>query len=183
MASIPAEAYELFASGDISAGELLELENFSELLEKSAAMPQVSPTTALAGLAALTAASPVLSHMGAAVDQSLTGAMNNIRFRRDLERTVEVNPQLGSADDPNLRMAFKTLQTSNPEYAKDPLIAGTILDMVMSNRMDPHDPASAPRFDPSLLSEIRKNRGKTIETPAMLPLVGRATQTAIDSLE
>ena len=69
-----------------------------------------------------------------------------------------MNPQLGSPNDPNLRMAFKTLRSVNPEYSKDPLIAGTILDMVMTNRMDPDDPTSAPRFDPALLQSIQSKQ-------------------------
>ena len=69
-------------------------------------------------------------------------------------------------------MAFKTLRSTNPEYSKDPLIAGTIVDMVMTNRMDPDDPSSAPRFDPALLQQIQ-NKGKNPALEAATAAGGR----------
>lgn len=157
---VPAEAYELFAAGEISAQELQELEKFAESLDKTAAVPPMSATQMMAGLGGLTLAAPALAYVGSQVPKTLQGAVNSMRFEGGLRKAVEVNPQLGSVDDPNLRMAYKTIQTTNPEYAKDPLIAGTILDMVMNNRMDPNDPSSAPRFEPTLLSEIQKGMAK-----------------------
>lgn len=156
---VPAEAYKLYAAGDISAAELQELEKFAEFLEKNAALGVSGITPATIGaLGGLAVAAPTLSYLGSAVPSSLQSTVNSMRFESGLNRTLKVNPHLGSPKDPNLRMAYKTLQTTNPEYAKDPLIAGTILDMVMSNRMDPNDPSSAPRFDPALLSEIQKGK-------------------------
>ena len=174
---VPAEAYELFAAGEISAQELHELEKFAEALEKTAALGGMSAGQTAAALGGLALAVPTLSYVGNAVPRSLQGAVNSMRFEGGLRKTLEVNPQLGSADDPNLRMAYKTIQTTNPEYAKDPLIAGTILDMVMNNRMDPNDPASAPRFEPTLLSEIQKGKAKDIDTTSAM---GSAAKSALD---
>lgn len=175
---VPAEAYELFAAGEISARELEGLEKFAESLEKGAAMPGgVTPGQAAAALGGLAIAAPTLAYVGNQVPQTLQSAVNSMRFEGGLRKTLEVNPQLGSADDPNLRMAYKTIQTTNPEYAKDPLIAGTILDMVMNNRMDPNDPASAPRFEPTLLSEIQKGKAKDIDTSSTM---GSAAKSALD---
>lgn len=173
---VPAEAYELFAAGEISAQELQELEKFAESLEKTAFDLAKAPQAA-AALGGLALAVPTLSYVGNKVPRSLQGAVNSMRFEGGLRKTLEVNPQLGSADDPNLRMAYKTIQTTNPEYAKDPLIAGTILDMVMNNRMDPNDPASAPRFEPTLLSEIQKGQAKDIDTTSTL---GSAAKSALE---
>jgi hypothetical protein len=176
---IPDHAYVLFAQGDISEQELLELEKFAESLEKTGSMasmfghaPAAAPTMfgpggagrTAAALGGLALAAPTLAYMGTKVPKTLQGAVNSMRFESGLSRAIEVNPQLGSVKDPNLRMAYKTLQTTNPEYAKDPLIAGTILDMVMANRMDPNDPSSAPRFDPTLLNEIQKSAPRTPDT-------------------
>jgi hypothetical protein len=158
---VPAEAYAAFARGEISKDELLGLEKFASDLNKSAASPSAmfSPAGA-AALGGLAVAAPTLAYAGSKVPQAIQGTLGAMTFNRDLKRVVEVNPQLGDPDDPNLRMAFKTLRSVNPEYSKDPLIAGTVLDMVMTNRMDPDDPSSAPRFDPALLQSIQ-NKGKT----------------------
>lgn len=195
---VPARAYELFANGDISGEELLELEKFAEALDKQAAKgkslterlrdavpryvePQAPPgmfsnpaRTALA-LGGLALAAPALAYAGSKIPNTLQAGVNRLRFERDLNRAIEVNPSIGDSDDPDLRMAYKTLQTTNPDYAKDPLIAGTILDMVMRNRIDPEDPSSAPRFDPAILSEIQRNRRQTGDTSGpVAQALGRA---------
>jgi hypothetical protein len=156
---VPAEAYAAFARGEISEDDLQGLEKFASDLSKSAASSMFSPAGA-AALGGLAIAAPTLAYAGSKVPQAIQGTLGAMTFNRDLNRVVEVNPQLGSADDPNLRMAFKTLRSVNPEHSKDPLIAGTILDMVMTNRMDPDDPSSAPRFDPALIQSIQ-NKGKS----------------------
>jgi hypothetical protein len=161
---VPAEAYTAFARGEISESELLDLEKLASDLNKQAGI-SITPGTA-AGLAGLTVAAPMLAYAGAQIPQTIEGGLQAITFNRDLRRVVQVNPQLGNPSDPNLRMAFKTLRTTNPEYAADPLIAGTILDMVMTNRMNPDDPTSAPRFDPALLQSIqgRKTTARDVAT-------------------
>lgn len=174
---VPAEAYEMFASGQISADELSELEKFAESLEKTAVNLFSEPGRAAATLGGIALAAPALAYAGQKVPQTLQAGINNMRFESGLRKAVETNPSLGSVDDPNLRMAYKTLQTTNPEYAKDPLIAGTILDMVMANRMDPNDPTSAPRFDPSILNDIQKSKQKT---PDLGQTMGHAARSALD---
>lgn len=169
--AVPAEAYELYAQGEITEQELLELEKFASDLEKTAL--DYGKLGLMAGGMAL--AAPTLAYAANKVPNTLQGMANSMRFESGLNKALEVNPQLGSAKDPNLRMAYKTLQTTNPEYAKDPLIAGTILDMVMSNRMDPDDPSSAPRFDPTLLNEIQKSKTKS---PDMTSTMGQAAIAA-----
>lgn len=170
--AVPAEAYELYAQGEITDQEMHELEKFAADLEKTAV--DYGRLGLMAGGMAL--AAPTLTYAANKVPQTLQGMANSIRFESGLNKAIEVNPQLGSAKDPNLRMAYKTLQTTNPEYAKDPLIAGTILDMVMSNRMDPDDPSSAPRFDPTLLNEIQKSAPKS---PDMTNAMGNTAMKAI----
>ena len=159
---VPPAAYAAYARGEISEAELLGLEKTASELNKSAATGfdplSVRGAATLGGLAL---AAPALTYAGAAVPKAIDSTMGALTFNRDLRRVVEVNPQLGDASDPNLRMAFKTLRSVNPDYSKDPLIAGTILDMVMTNRMDPDDPTSAPRFDPALLQSIQLRGGKS----------------------
>lgn len=165
--AVPAEAYELYAQGEITDQEMHELEKFAADLEKTAV--DYGKLGLITGGMAL--AAPTLAYAANKVPKTLQGMANSMRFESGLNKALEVNPQLGSAKDPNLRMAYKTLQTTNPEYAKDPLIAGTILDMVMSNRMDPDDPSSAPRFDPALLNEIQKSAPRS---PDMTQTMGQA---------
>jgi hypothetical protein len=153
---VPAEAYAAFARGEISGEQLRDLEKVASDLNKQAGI-NITPGNA-AGLAGLAVAAPMLAYAGSHVPQAIENGLQAITFNRDLRRVVQVNPQLGSTDDPNLRMAFKTLRTTNPEYAADPLIAGTILDMVMTNRMNPDDPSSAPRFDPALLQSLQSKK-------------------------
>lgn len=187
---VPAEAYELFAAGEISAGELADLEKFAESLEKNAGfldtlqkLTTKEPTmierlpAAAAAVGGLTLAAPALAYAGSQVPKTIQSTLNSMRFNSGLRKTLEMNPHLGSEDDPNIRMAYKTIQTTNPEYAKDPLIAGTILDMVMNNRMDPNDPSSPPRFEPGLLNDIQKSRDKT---PDASSAIGSGARAALE---
>lgn len=177
---VPAEAYAAFARGEISEDELLGLEKFASDLNKTASKADLFSLRGAGALAGLTAAAPTIMYAGAAVPKTIQGGLNAMTFNRDLNRVVEVNPQLGSADDPNLRMAFKTLRSVNPDYSKDPLIAGTVLDMVMTNRMDPDDPTSAPRFDPALLQSIQ-GKGTSLEQAAGIE-GGKATMSPLASM-
>jgi|SaaInlStandDraft_6_1057023.scaffolds.fasta_scaffold00043_10 hypothetical protein len=154
--SVPADAYAAYARGEISQDELAELEKFADALNKEAGAPMGGLSTAQLG--GLMLAAPTAVWAGSKIPQALDNTLSAMTFNRDYNRMLKVNPQLGAPDDPNLRMAFKTLRSTNPSYSKDPLIAGTILDMVMTNRMDPDDPSSAPRFDPALLQQLQ-NRG------------------------
>jgi hypothetical protein len=153
---VPAAAYAAYARGEITEEDLRSLEKTAAALNKSAGAPGGLTAGNIAALGGLALAAPTLAYAGAQVPQAIEGTLGAMTFNRDLRRVVEVNPQLGSPDDPNLRMAFKTLRSTNPEYSKDPLIAGTILDMVMTNRMNPDDPTSAPRYDPALLQSIQQ---------------------------
>ena len=145
--NVPSEAYEAFSSGEITREELTELEKFAEYLSKEA-----SPT--FGQMAGLAIAAPSLAYLGSKIPEAIESARNNASFNSDFNRILKVNPSLGSSQDPNLQMAYKTLRTLSPTYAKDPLLAGTILGNVMHNRTDPDDPSSPPRFDPALVNEI-----------------------------
>lgn len=156
---VPAEAYMAFARGEISEGELQGLEKMAQSMNKTA-LNLTAPSAA--SLGGFVLAAPTLAYAGAEVPQAIDATLGAMTFNRDLKRVLDVNPHLGSPDDPNLRMAFKTLRSMNPEYSKDPLIAGTILDMVMTNRMDPDDPTSPPRFDPALLQSIQNKKPTSV---------------------
>ena len=171
---VPGEAYEAYGRGEISRDELEELEKFAEALNgKVAAAAKTTaglfsdPGRAMKVLGGMALAAPTLAYVGSKVPQGLQGAMSAATFDRDFNKVLKVNPQLGGADDPNLRMAYKTLRTLNPGYSKDPLVAGTILDNVMQNRMDPNDPSSPPRYEVSLANELARASASTAEGKAL----------------
>jgi hypothetical protein len=161
--SVPAEAYAAYARGEISQEELSGLEKFADALNKEAAVGGGSVLSNPVALGGLMLAAPTLAYAGAKMPEAIDRGLGAMTFNRDFNRMLQVNPQLGSPDDPNLRMAFKTLRSTNPDYSKDPLIAGTIIDMVMTNRMDPDDPSSAPRFDPALLQQLQTKGGNPLD--------------------
>lgn len=165
---VPAEAYAAYARGEITRKDLDDLEKYASGLNKSAAVT-VKPTE-LGGagtLAALALAAPALTYLGASVPKAMDSAIDAVTFERDLKRVLEVNPQIGSPRDENVRRAYRTIRMMNPDYAKDPLVAGTLLDMVLSNRMDPDNPKSAPRFDPALLQSIQSRNRGAVDIAAM----------------
>jgi len=163
---VPAEAYQAFSRGEISQEELVELEKFAEDLAEKVAFFGKDPGRNAAMLGGMALAAPGLAYVGAKGPELAERALSSMTFNRDFNRVLSVNPQLGDAEDPNLRMAFKTLRTLNPTYSKDPLIAGTILDGVMQNRMDPDDPSSPPRYDPALVGELVTGASKMPLTAA-----------------
>lgn len=165
---VPAAAYAAYARGEITERELRDLEKYASHLNKEGGI-SVDPLhpKGVATLAGLALAAPALTYVGAGVPKTIDSALDRLTFERDLRKVLAVHPQLGSIRDENLRRAYKTLRTMNAEYARDPLIAGTLLDMVMTNRMDPDDPKSPPRFDPALLQSIQDKRRGAIDVAAM----------------
>jgi len=66
--------------------------------------------------------------------QSVIGAINQ---RRNFSSMMESNPDLESVrgEDPKFfNQAFKSLRKANPDYASDPLIAGTMMRRMVDNR-------------------------------------------------
>jgi hypothetical protein len=165
---VPAAAYAAYARGEITKEELQDLEKYASHLNKQGSV-SIDPTrlSDAATLAGLALAAPALTYLGAGVPKTIDSALDRLTFERDLRKVLAVHPQLGSIRDENLRRAYKTLRTMNAEYARDPLIAGTLLDMVMTNRMNPDDPKSPPRFDPALLQSIQEKRRGPIDVASM----------------
>ena len=107
------------------------------------------------------------------------------QVRQDLQRILEVHPEIGRPEDPRVQMAYNSLVKLNPEYAEDPLIAGPLLKQIVDSRMDPTNPMSNPIVDPGIakgLSEARKavREGKPRNTfgDAMGTSLGQGVQMA-----
>lgn len=67
-------------------------------------------------------------------------------FERDLKNLIAHYPELSHADPKVLRAAYTSLRKLNPEFAKDPLVGGSLVQALLRNV--PHDnPRGMPRFD------------------------------------
>lgn len=56
--------------------------------------------------------------------------------RRDFKAMLEHNPQLADAhaqDPKGFNQLYSTLRTMNPEFARDPLVAGSYMDRMVQN--------------------------------------------------
>ena len=109
----------------------------------------------LVGGAAL---APVISGLvGKGIDKMME--RSPAQRQRDLQRILEIHPDIGRPEDPRVQLAYQSLVRLNPTYAEDPLIAGPLLKQIVESRMDPTNPMSAPYVDPGMaknLSEARK---------------------------
>jgi hypothetical protein len=148
MSSIPSSAYRQFAEGKLTREDLEELEKMASVLKD----PDLRRTLAVIGASTLMA--PALTALGAGAVNKTMSAMDKLTMRRDLRKILAVHPSLGEPEDPHVIMAYQTLRTLNPEYAKDPLIAGPLLQQMLQSRMIPGDPRSAPRMDPGVAGQL-----------------------------
>ena len=170
---VPAEAYQQFADGDISPDDLEHLEDFADAMKKEAfTLPSwltadPGKTLAIAGAGAL--ALPSLGYIGGTAAEGVGSAGSALTFNRDLKRVLKVNPVIsrtwGSHKDPNVRLAYKSVRTLNPKFAKDPLIAGQLLKTVLSDRIDYSDPSSAPVMTMGTAQDLIKARKDWGATP------------------
>jgi hypothetical protein len=155
MTRIPSSAYRKYAEGKLTQDELEDLEKMAGAL----ADPEFRRTLAVIG--ATTLMTPALTAIGAGAVNKSMSAMDKITMRRDLRRILAIHPYLGDPEDPHIVMAYQSLRTLNPEYAKDPLIAGPLLQQMLQSRMIPGDPRSAPRMDPGVAGQLVTARGKS----------------------
>jgi len=74
---------------------------------------------------------------GTAGGMALSAAKDKIDKARSYRGMLEDNPQLQNADPNIVQKAFNTLHRFNPEFAKDPLVAGTFVQNVVDQeRLD-----------------------------------------------
>jgi hypothetical protein len=148
MPTVPSSVYRKYAEGSVTEEEVRELEKWASALSD----PDLKRT--LAVIAATTVMTPALTALGAGAVNKTMSAMDKLTMRRDLRRILEIHPSLGDMNDPHVMMAYQTLRALNPDYAKDPLIAGPLLQQMLHSRMIPGDPRSAPRMDPGVAAQL-----------------------------
>jgi hypothetical protein len=160
MINVPSQAYKVMAQGHISKQEMAGLEKFADALNKVSALPLRSalsfPTvpsavgTTLMVAGALSAAE-LLSHAAA---NGMRAAQDKLTYRRDLNRVLDVSPEI-KTDYPerDIHLAYQSMRTLNPTFAKDPLVGATLLQQILRNR-DISDPSKPPRMDLGVAREL-----------------------------
>lgn len=80
-------------------------------------------------IAKMTAAFTGGSVAAATLGSELTGGYQKLRGaitkKRNFHRMMKENPDLQHLDDKQVQLAFNTIQRFNPDFAGDPLVAGT----------------------------------------------------------
>jgi hypothetical protein len=108
--------------------------------------------TALAIMGGATAA-PILGHLAMRGIDSLS-RKSAAQIQQDLQRILQVHPDIGKINDPRVQMAYQTLLKLNPAYAEDPLIAGPLLKQIVENRLNPMNPSSGSYIDPGVALKL-----------------------------
>jgi len=147
---VPDEAYVAHSRGEISDEEFQGLQKFASLLgepSKEAASPNMENIQqGLLHGASIAAGSAGILGTGALVGKGVSSLHNRLTYRRDLNRVLDVHPDIGENYSPrDVNLAFSSLRSMNPDMANDPLIGGNLLSQILRNR-DITDPSKAPRF-------------------------------------
>lgn len=137
-AMVPLDAYKGIYAGDTNEESIRSLQTLAVALEKDAsfmeglkgALPDKRTMGMMAGSALL---APVLAAGGRGVAKGISNIHDKLTFNRDLRNITELNPNL-DPEDKYTQMAYKSMRTLNPVYAKDPLIANTLLTNIMRER-------------------------------------------------
>lgn len=144
--NLPDDIYVALARGEITPEEVDHLEGFSGHLKEAAFSipPSVRDDMIRTALNAgmLTASAGGLALAG----KGLATAASALTFNRDLKAILEVHPDLKEYSEKDLKLAYTSIRTLNPEFAKDPLVGGQLLGQILRNR-SPDNPKAAPRVD------------------------------------
>lgn len=151
MIEVPAEAYKQAGLGEITPEELAELEEFADLLSKTADWKEVAKKYAPH---ATVMAAPVV---GLGATHTLRKAHDKLTYRGDLRKIQEVYPDIAQHDKKHIDLAYQSLRRLNPKFARDPLVGGTLLRTVLRNR-EFDNPKGAPRMDLSMAKELANVR-------------------------
>lgn len=156
MTAVPAHIYQLQARGEISQETVADLEKFASVLNEKQASGFASFGAGLAHGIGATAATAVVGVGGA---MAMGAAIDKLTFKRDLANVLKVNAHLKQEfPAQEIETAFRSIRSMNPEFAKDPLVAGHLLGQILRNR-DPMNPKLPPRVDTQLAIAL-SNAGK-----------------------
>jgi hypothetical protein len=163
MTNIPGEAFKKYASKEISAEEMEELNKFAAILNKEAGAPPVEPLLegvgkhiirSLAGGSAMAGGAMGVGAAGTGLALGMKTLLNRMTFNSDLGKIIEVYPEIAEHySDQDIRLAYQSMRTLNPTLARDPLVGGTLLQQILRNR-DLQRPSAAPRFDVGVAADL-----------------------------
>ena len=172
----------IYCDSSLSAEDVRELEDFNASLygEKIAAPASSTFGRVVRTAAEGTAAQLTAGAMGLAAVAGGKALYDKATYNRDLKAITDVYPHLKKNPERELRLAYTSLRSLNPQFAKDPLIGGTLLGQLLRQR-DPLNPKSL-RFDPGMATDLVRNRKDTRGGFAeMVPEAFRAgSQSALD---
>lgn len=103
---------------------------FSQTLSK---IPEHA-TSAAAGAAAGAAVGLAGAGLGAAVSKIIDAATKGHDFRQMMQSNEDLHPHYAS-DPKKFNLMFNTLRTMNPQFSKDPLVAGSFMRRMIESPM------------------------------------------------
>lgn len=143
----------------------------------SKAIEAVPPETKRLMLTA--AAIPAIGGAGGIMLEGVRRLYYAARKSMDFNRMMEANPSLKDRNPKQLRMTFNAIHRLNPQFASEPIVAGT----VVRRAMDAATMEGSPAIDPSTATLLAKGYGggvsptQTAEHALRLGLGGAAAQT------
>lgn len=127
-----------------------KLHNLHERLQKEAAsMLKTFKKNLIGGLATGTAAAAIAG-LGAGVAMGVGKLKDTIVKNRAMKSMIEANPSLATKDNKQVSMAFNSLYHLNPDFATDPLVAGSSI----SRFLDRSEAGGDPYIDPQTAATI-----------------------------
>jgi len=150
----------IYTDSDLSAEDVLELEDFDGMLHEGSKRASFGRVGRMARNATEnTAAQLIAGTLGTATVVGGKAMYDKATYGRDLRAITDVYPHLKKYPEKELRLAYSSLRNLNPQFAKDPLVGGTLLGQLLRQR-DPLNP-KALRLDPGMASDLVRNRRDT----------------------
>lgn len=151
MVQVPARIYKAQAQGQVPTEKVASLEGFANVLNKTGGFVSAMGHGAATALGA--------SAVGIGGAMALDKTIDALTLKRDLANVLAVNKHLKSEfSEAEIMLAFKSIRSMNPQFSKDPLVAGHLLGTILRNR-DPMNPRLPPRVDTQLAVTL-SNAGK-----------------------
>jgi hypothetical protein len=151
------DIYVALAQGQLTTDDVSSLEEFSDAL--NGGQVSLEQNKEAAGGPALNAAATMLGTLGAgALAHGMVrggkALADDLSFGRDLDAIIRVYPDLRDYPRGQLELLFASLRRVNPNYAKDPVIAGSYLTRMMEARSSFDNPRAMPAIDLDIFKNI-----------------------------
>lgn len=104
------------------------------------------------------AAIPVIGGAGGVMLEGVRRLYYAARKSMDFNRMMDANPSLKDRDPKQLRMTFNAIHRLNPQFASEPIVAGT----VVRRAMDAATMEGSPAIDPSTATLLARGYGGSV---------------------